>query len=387
MNTFVCPHCNKDVEINEAFRHQIESELRKNLESKQKQDIEKLRIEIEEKTKTKLQEEITFKLKDSQNELEEAKERNKQLQEQLLEMNKLIRELKTHNERTELENQKRMQEDREKLKVEISKMEEEKSKLKLMELSKQLDDTKKALENAQRKAEQKSQQLQGEVLELDLEEQLRNCFPTDEISQVPKGIEGADLLQTVRNKHGQSAGAIAWETKRTKAWSKAWLSKLREDTRQIGATASVLVSDALPEGIDTFALIESVWVCCQKYAVPLATVLRDSILRVAIARSAAAHKDEKLEALYTYLTNDAFRHRFEAQVESILELKNDLETEQRSTIRLWKKREMQINRMRNSIAGMYGELQGIVGQSLPTIPQLEAQASISMQSQSHLLDE
>lgn len=382
----LCPHCGKQVHVSAALKHQFQEQIRQELEQKHKGEIQEIQEKARVDAEKKIRQDLDLKLKNSESELDEAKKRNKELYTQLLEMNKTLRELGDRAERQELEMQKKLIEEREKIKDEISKREEEKSNLKLLELSKQLEDTKKALTEAQRKAEQKSQQLQGEVLELDLEQQLAEEFPSDEITPVPKGIEGADVWQKVRNKFGQVAGSIVWETKRTKAWSNAWLAKLRQDTRKIGASCSILVSEALPPGVETFTLCEGVWVTCQRFAIPLACVVRIGILQVAIAKSAAAHKDEKLEELYKYLTNDSFRHRFEAQVESIIEMKQDLDGEQRSTMRLWKKREMQISRMRNNLSSMYGELQGIVGQALPTIPSLDSSQLLTSTTKS-LLDD
>jgi hypothetical protein len=280
-----------------------------------------------------------------------------------------------------LELEKKLIAEREKIQESVSKTMHEKADLENAELRKQLDDTKKALEDAQRKAQQSSQQLQGEVLELDLELQLKSQFPTDEILPVPKGVEGADIAQKVRNKFGQTAGLILWETKRTKAWSNSWSSKLREDKRRMNASLAILVSDVLPDGIETFGIYENIWVASYQYALPLVNVLRIGLFELAVAKSTTANKDEKLEALFSYLANDGFRNRFEAQVESIIALRNDLESEQRSTIRMWKKREMQIKRLMTSVATMYGELQGVMGEALPSLPSLDSGLSLASRSE------
>lgn len=371
MNTITCPKCGKPVEISEAFSHQFRDQILQEVNQKHKIELEKVLLEAQEKAKLQAKEELDFKLKNYQNEADEAKERNKLLQEQLLELSKNIRDLKEKDSEREIEMQKQMLKERERMETEIGRAEQEKARFEKLELQKQLDDTKKALEEAQRKAAQSSQQLQGEVLELDLEQQLRDNWPSDEVLPVPKGVEGADIWQKVRNRHGQTAGAIVWEAKRTKAWNNAWLPKLREDVRTMNANCAIIISDVLPQGIETFGLVDGVWVTCYRYAIPLAQVLRDGILRVAIAKATTAHKDEKLEALYSYLTDPGFRHRFEAQVEAIIELKTDLDTEQRTMTRLWKKKEIQINRMTKNIASLYGELQGILGNALPGIRGLE----------------
>lgn len=384
MNQIPCPHCGKIVEITHALRHQIEQEILKSQEEKFKKDLASLKTQIEEQAKKRIQEELDLKLQEKEQEATDSRKRNQLLQEQLLGLTKQLRDLKQKDDERELEMQKKLLEERKTLQEEIAKSEREKANLELGEYKKKLEDTQKALEEARRKSEQTSQQLQGEVLELNIEQQLRQEFTTDEILPVPKGTEGADVWQKVKNKHGQFAGSILWELKRTKAWSNMWLPKLREDTRQIGASIPILVTSVLPEGVSSFGFYERVWVTTFEFAIPLAHVLRVGLLQIAIAKSAAAHKDEKLEELYTYLTADGFKHRFEAQVESIIELRNDLESEQRSTVRLWKKREMQINRMKNNIASLYGELQGIIGQALPSLPTLET--GLPMIDQKNLLE-
>lgn len=390
MNNILCPHCGKQLELSEAFTHQMAETIRQEQAAKHKAELEKARLEsekaaeqhkaelekakqeAEERALKRAKETLELQLKNSQNEAEEASKRNKQLQEQLLELTTELRKMKQKDEDRELEMKKQMLRERELIEAEVSKSEQEKARLERMELQKKLEDTQKALEDAQRKAHQTSQQLQGEVLELDLENQLRDCFQTDEILPVPKGIDGADLIQKVKNKFGQTAGTIIWETKRTKAWSGAWTTKLRDDKRRVDANVAIIVSEVLPEGIETFQFYEGVWVTNYKYAVALASVIRSGLMEVAIARATAAHKDERLEALFNYLTKDGFRNKFEVQVESLVALKNDLDAEQRSTVRMWKKREMQLKRLMSNTAVMYGELQGILGASLPSLPSLES---------------
>ncbi len=395
MNNIKCPHCGKPVELSEAFTHQMRETIREEQTATHKAELEKIkletekqalehkealekaRIEAEERAMKRAKETLELQLKNTQNEAEEASKRNKELQEQILELTKEMRTLSQKDKERELEMQKKLMKERESIELEVSKSVKEESRLKEMELQKQLDDTKKALEDAQRKAAQSSQQLQGEVLELDLENQLREVFATDEIVPVPKGIDGADLMQKVKNKFGNTAGMILWETKRTKAWSGSWTTKLRDDKRRVDASVAIIVSDVLPDGIDTFKFYEGVWVTSYKYAIPLASVVRTGLMEVAIARATAAHKDERLEALFSYLTKDGFRNKFETQVESLMTLMQDLETEKRSTVRIWKKREMQLNRMMGNTASMYGELQGILGSSLPSLPSLEASSLLS----------
>lgn len=367
MNNITCPNCGKIVEISQAFKHQIEDQLLSKERNKHKEELERIKKEIEQKATEKAREDLEFKLEDSKNELEEAKNRNRELQTQMLEMTKSIRELRDQNEKREIENQKRLNEEIEKIKTDLSKSIKEKSELEILELKKQLDDTKKSLIEAQRKAEQKSQQLTGEILELDLEAQLRNTFTFDEFLPIPKGIEGGDIWQKVRNKHGQIAGSIIWEIKRTKTWSKSWLPKLREDGRRVNASTCILISDILPDGINHYERIDGVWVSSYNLAIVLAKVLRESLLQIAIAKSSASHKDEKLQEIYDYIVSESFRHKIESHFESVKYLREDLETEKRAMERIWKKREVQIQRLDRSMSQMFGEIQGIAGASLPSV--------------------
>ncbi len=148
------------------------------------------------------------------------------------------------------------------------------SKLKLMEAEQTISSMKKQVEELKRKAEQGSQQLQGEVQELELEALLSTKFPLDHIQPVPKGEYGGDVLQHVTGPLGQACGTILWESKRTKNWSDGWLVKLREDQRQAKAELAVIVSQTLPKDVDTFDFKVGVWVTHPKEALPLAIALR-----------------------------------------------------------------------------------------------------------------
>ena len=364
MNKVKCPNCGELVEISEAIKHQVEEVVLAEEKNRHKEELEKLRQEIEEKAAKKLKDELDFKLKDSNNELEETKKRSKELQEQLLETTKSVRELKEQYEKKDLENEKKINEQIEKIREDVSKTVAEKARLKELELEKKLNDTQKALEDAQRKSRQGSQQLQGEVMELDLEARLKETFANDEFTPIPKGIEGADIWQKVRNNHGQEAGSVVWEIKRTKAFSKGWLPKLREDARKVNASECVLVTDTMPDDIKHYSRVSGVWITTFDDALVLATALRYTLMQVAIAKSAASHEDEKLQEIYDYITSEAFRHKIEAHFESVKSLREDLEGEKRVMERVWKKREVQIHRLDKSMSQMFGEIQGIAGEAL-----------------------
>jgi hypothetical protein len=222
-----------------------------------------------------------------------------------------------------------------------------------------------------RKAEQGSQQLQGEVLELELESLLKAKFPFDGFDPVPKGEFGGDLVQRVVNASGVPCGSILWETKRTKNWGGDWIAKLREDQRRAKSDLAIIVSTALPKGVQTFDQVDGVWVTDFRCALPVAFALRQLLLDVAAARIAGEGQQSKMELVYDYLTGPRFRHRIEAIVEKFDEMRADLDKERKAMTKLWAKREMQITGVIEATAGMYGDLQGIAGKALKEIDGFE----------------
>lgn len=365
-NTITCSECGKEIEITEALTHQLEEQIAKDLKTAHLKQLADATKKAEEKALKKVTEELELKMRDGENEKEELKIQKQRLQEELLQTKKEKRELKEKTEQIELENQKKLNEEIQKIREEAMKTAHDKSQGEILELKKQLEDTQKSLKEAEYKASQKSQQLQGEVFELNLEKELREAFIYDEISEVGKGSQGADIIQKVKGQSGRLAGIILWETKRAK-WSPSWLPKLREDGRKSEASVCILVSDTMPKDVRTFAFMEGVVVTCMECVLPLASLIRRSILQTAVAKDAALHKDEKLEMLYEYLQSEAFRHRFESFAEGVKEMQSDLDTERRSMERIWKKRETQIKRMSINASRMYGELQGVMGNALPEI--------------------
>ena len=248
---------------------------------------------------------------------------------------------------------------------------EEEQRLKVAEKEQTIAAMQKQIEELKRRAEQGSQQLQGEVQELDLENLLRSRFPFDLIEPVPKGEFGGDVVQRVVAAGGQVSGAILWESKRTKNWSDTWLVKLREDQRTAKAEIAVIVSQALPKDVDTFDVVDGVWVAHPRAAISR----RRHPAPVAAGRGPGAAASEgqqtKTEMVYQYLTGPRFRHRVEAIVEAFSTMQNDLDRERKAIMKQWAKREVQIERVMQATVGMYGDLQGIAGKTLQEIEGLE----------------
>jgi hypothetical protein len=253
--------------------------------------------------------------------------------------------------------------------------------LKVMEKEQTITAMQKQIEDLKRRAEQGSQQLQGEVQELELENLLRVKFPFDSIEPVPKGEFGGDVLHRVVGSGGQSGGTILWEFKRTKNWSDGWLVKLRDDQRTAKAEIAVIVSQTLPKGVETFEMVDGVWVTHPRAALPVAMILRQSLLELALARQSSEGQQTKTEMIYQYLTGPRFRQRVEAIVEAFSTMQEDLDKERRVIMKQWAKREEQIERVMGATVGMYGDLQGIAGKSLQEIEGLEL---LTLEDETHV---
>lgn len=281
------------------------------------------------------------------------------------------RELDDAKRELDLTVEKRVQEGLGLTRQQARKEVEEEQKLKVAEKEQLIAAMQKQIEDLKRRAEQGSQQLQGEVQELELESLLRSRFPRDTVEPVPKGEFGGDALQRVVGPLGQVCGTILWESKRTKNWSDGWLAKLRDDQRAAKAEISVLVSQVLPKGVETFDLIEGVWVAHPRVAIPVAIMLRQSLVELAIARQASEGQQTKMEMLYSYLTGPRFRQRVQAIVEAFSNMKEDLDKEKKAITKQWAKRDEQIERVMQATVGMYGDMQGIAGKTLQEIEGLD----------------
>lgn len=340
---------------------------------------ERTRVIAEEAKKAKLASaaELEAKARELTEMQEVLKSRDEKLaeaQKAQAELIKKQRELDDAKRELELTVEKRVQDGLNEVRALAKREAEDGLKLKVMEKDQTIASMQQKIEELKQKAEQGSQQLQGEVQELELENLLRVKFPFDSIEPVAKGEFGGDVLQRVISQTGQQSGAILWESKRTKNWSDGWLTKLREDQRTAKAEISVLVSQVLPKGVEAFDVVDGVWVTSPRAALPVATILRHTLLQITMAKQVGEGQQTKTEMVYQYLTGPRFRHRVEAIVEAFSSMQIDLDKERKAIMKQWAKREEQIERVMSATVGMYGDLQGIAGKSLQEIEGLELQA-------------
>jgi hypothetical protein len=290
------------------------------------------------------------------------------------ELIKKQRELDDAKRELDLTIEKRVQDGLTEVRTLAKREAEDGMKLRVAEKDQTIASMQQKIEELKQKAEQGSQQLQGEVQELELENLLRAKFPFDLIEPVPKGEFGGDALHRVNSQSGVACGCILWESKRTRNWSDGWLAKLREDQRSAKAEVCVLVSQALPKGVESFDLVDGVWITSPRVAIPVAIMLRQALLQISQTRALSEGQQTKTEMVYQYLTGPRFRHRVEAIVEAFSNMQDDLDKERKVIMKQWAKRQEQIERVMGATVGMYGDLQGIAGKSLQEIEGLELTA-------------
>ncbi len=413
-DTIRCPRCDNTIpltealsrEINEGFEREYEARGReREKEFKEREEAlsrksaeverriaeelsaQKGRLELEARKRAR--EEAAVRITALEEETRESKRQLAVANEKELAYLKEKRVLDEEKRNFELKKARAIEAEREAIREKAEKDFIEVHRLKDLEKEKKMLDMQRIIEDLKRKSEQGSMQTQGEVMELDLEDALKTRFPYDEIVPVPKGIRGADIIQKVHTNTGHFCGSIIWELKRTKAWSKDWLTKLKDDQRDVRAEIAVIATEALPKEITSFGFIERVWVTGYHLAPALAEALRNSLVQLARARQASVGKEEKKEAIYKYVSGDEFRQKVEAIVESFTTMRAELEQEKRAYTRLWAKREKQIERVFKNTVSIYGDLEGITGAALPPIQTLELEegAEVLEESERQALQE
>jgi hypothetical protein len=413
--TIVCPQCKTEIKLTESLAAPLLADVKRQFEQRLAQKdadmakreqslneraetIEKAKANLDQQIAAKLQQErvrigaeeqqkakqllgndLNQKVKEIGTLQEVLKQRDAKLAEAQQAQAELIgkqRELDDAKRELELTIAKRVQADLGSEREKAKKEAEDELKFKVMEKDQTITAMQRQIEELKRRAEQGSQQLQGEVQELELEALLAAKFPRDTIQPVPKGEFGGDVLQRVVGPLNQICGTILWETKRTKNWSDGWLPKLREDQRAAKAEIAIIISQALPKEVDTFGFVDGVWVADPKVTLPVALSLRQSLIEIAAARQASEGQQTKMEMVYGYLTGPRFRQRVQAIVEAFSSMKEDLDREKKVINRQWAKREEQIDRVMQATVGMYGDVQGIAGRTLQEIEGLEFQGML-----------
>lgn len=356
MNTIKCPKCRHEFPISEI----VESELRGKLEVKIKQELE---------------EKSSLELADLQKQLVEKDLKMAEFRGQELKLREEKRRLEEKEKDLELSVERRIDEERKKVEELTLLKSSEDHRLKDLEKDKKISDMEKLVEELKRKSQQGSQQLQGEVQELDLKNNLVNKFPEDEIEDVGKGVHGADIRQTVKSKRGNICGIILWESKQTKAWKDEWLTKLKDDLRAEKANIPVIVSTVLPKEIKNgLGQKDGVYICSYQLSLPLAELLHKNLLEIAYQKFVSQNRGNKADSIYAYVTGHEFRQQIEALAEVFSEMQRQTFKERAAMEKIWKSREAQVNRLFTATAGIYGTMQGLAGSTMGSVKGLELES-------------
>jgi len=339
-----------------------------------KAEIERLKREKNEIRETVVLEkerEFTDKLNIEKQKIQAQADVNlRELNQTKLSIEQLKREKDQLRDTVTLEKEKELTERLQIERLNIQNHVEEQTALKIKELEKKLEDQKDLAEVMRRKAEQGSMQLQGEVQELAIEETLRILFPFDLITEVPKGVKGADAIHTVRNHIGNDCGTILYESKRTKAFSNEWINKLKVDAVTAKADVCIIITEAMPDGFEKIGQREGVWICSFNDFKGLVLVLRESLLKINDAYASQTNKGEKMQMLYDYLTSNEFKLQLGSIVEGFSDLQDSYNQEKRAMERIWKQREKQLERVLLNTNHFIGSIKGIAGSSIPGLKEI-----------------
>jgi len=374
-----CPKCGAEIELTEALTGQIEqavkakyeTEFASRAESLRKQELsinervneqlkaERGKIHKEEEAKVLAEQaELKSALEGTRNELLEAKKKE-------LEIRKQRQKLEDEKATLELTVQRKIDEERKTIKEQAIKEAAEQQQLKLREKDDQLAAMKQQIDELKRRAEVGSQEAKGEALENVLQDTLQRAFPFDMFEEVKKGQRGADVLQRVRNKSGKLCGTILWESKNTKEFADRWLDKLHKDQQEAKADIAIIMTVALPEGVENLGQYQDIWVTNYKSAIGIATALRQLLIEVTRQKLVSAGQADIKDLVYEYTTGKEFAMQIHAIAEAFNRMQDDLNKEKMAMEKLWKRREKQIRTVLTNVAGIRGSIEGLTQKALP----------------------
>lgn len=402
-----CPHCGGEIDVNSVLTHKIEESLKQEFSQKEieirkeyaskheaflkereafesekernqeiiaekvREEKRKLETGIEQKLRQKIESENKLLIEGKDAELEENRKKLQEFNKMKGDLARVEREKSQLKEELEAENEIRINKILEEERVKIKKNVESSSELKIKELEEKLKTQIALTDEMRRKQEQGSMQLQGEAMELAIEEFLTNSFPTDLIYGIKKGANGADCLQTINTYEHQNCGTIYYESKRTKNFSEGWIEKFKNDIKAKGADLGVLVTDALPSGMARMGLYQGVYLCTYDEFKGLAAILRQQLIHLSFVTASQESKGEKMELLYKYLSSNEFRLQIEAIIDGFNKMKNGIVSEKNAMHRIWKEREKQIDKVLINTSEMFGCIKGIAGKTIQNIDALE----------------
>lgn len=338
-----------------------QSKFEKKIQAGIKAKIPELTKSIQEKAQQNIElefDDLKLQLKEKEDFLNSSKKTE-------LELRKKVRQIGQREKELDLEVEKTVAQQVEDIEKKAQIRADENFKLKILEKEKKIQEIEQRLEEAKRTANKGSQQTQGEVVEEEFERLLKAKFPLDDFHPVPKGIQGADLIQKVKNSTGSTCGSLVWEFKQTKNFSMKWIPKLKEDMAQIGATVGILVSHTMPKDSESLELIDGIYVVSYSFALYLAIPLRKKLIEVNYTQLVGQGKDQKMGLIYGYMTGPVFKQKLTTIIDAFKTLKDDLEKEKRAYKKIWAQREKNLELAIDSTTTLVGDITGIAGSSAP----------------------
>jgi hypothetical protein len=387
-DSITCPKCRTEIPLSEAISHQVEERLRAGFEAERERLVDeqaqrladkdaeteaavaKAREEAAATAAARAAEQVSVRMRDMETQVDEQQKLRRDAEERELELRREKRELEKEGESVRLQMERQLDDERTKIATRAAEQADEKWQPKVRERDLQIEQMNKRLEDLQAAADQKRSGLQGEVLEREIEDLLQEVFPTDGIEPVKSGKRGADVVQRVRSSRGD-CGKLLWESKNHKHWSDGWIDKLRGDQQAEKAEVAIIVTSALPDGVEHIACVRGVWVCDFASVVPLAIMLRQQLDAIKQARIIDTNRSRVADDVYEYLCGQEAQHYITNIVEPALKMLHELNAERTASERIFNKREKQLQMQIRNIAGYYGSLQGIASGALQPVAALE----------------
>lgn len=363
----------KDIEYQEKEKaiQRAQDEVQKAIEDIQTQvdAAVKLKLSAEksamEKTLRKqIDEEKSEQVKTLEDELNLKNNQLKELNKTRADLAKLQREKDGLKEELEATYQKKLNDDLAEEREKIKKAEADKTKDEIQKQDRLIANLKQQLLDAQTKLEQGSQKMAGEVKEIEMRDFLKAAFPIDEISDVPSGMRGADVIQIVKNNIGQPSGVILYERKETQNFADAWIGKLKDDGRASKADVLVLVTRTMPKDNQNTHFRDGVWVCSFDYLPDVVMLLRDGMIKVSAALVSQQNKGSKMEMLYDYLLSNDFVNHITGILDAFRKMDRSVASEKEAALKRFAERESHILLAKQSVLGFWGRVSGIASDGL-----------------------
>ena len=203
----------------------------------------------------------------------------------------------------------------------------------------------------------KSGELEGEVLELAVENQLQNLHPRDNIKEVKRGNYGADIEQSVLTNTGSVAGKILWECKKHKKWQNSWLNTIRKNALEFNADTMVIVTTTMPKGMETFGKVDDVFICKYSEVPVVSQLLNHAVLKAHRENQRGEHMMSIHERVSEYISGPEFAMVMRVVIKAYEDFEDDLRKEEQYMKTRWKARRGYLSEVIDSITSLAGKLE------------------------------